>query len=150
AEFATDHGPSGFSNEGGKRHHDELNIIRAGGNYGWPVAFGASKDHRFVSPLLDWTPAIAPAGLAFRNSRLYVSALKGQQLREVTVQRDQNSPLGWRVIRQRTLLAGQRGRIRAVSVAQGGSLLITTSNRDDNSKRKLVGDDKVLRVRNIP
>lgn len=63
--FTTEHGPSGFSNEGYRTGHDRLNVIRAGGNYGWPIVAGMNKDPRFIPPIADWTPAIAPSGMAF-------------------------------------------------------------------------------------
>jgi glucose/arabinose dehydrogenase len=144
--FATDHGPSGFRNEGGLRHHDELNIIHAGANYGWPVVAGRSDDRRFTPPLLDWTPAIAPSGLAISGNSLYVGALKGQQLRRVDLARAPGSRLGWKVLKQQALFIGRPGRIRAVHVTPDGSLALTTSNRDDNSRRVYPGDDRVVRV----
>lgn len=144
--FATDHGPSGFRNEGGKRHHDELNVIRPGANYGWPVVSGQSNDRRFTPPLVDWTPAIAPSGLAIRQGSLYTGALKGHQLRRIDVQRSSDSRLGWRVTQQQILLGRRIGRIRAVQIAPDGSIYLTTSNLDDNSRKRYPGDDKVVRL----
>jgi glucose/arabinose dehydrogenase len=144
--FATDHGPSGFVNEGGRRHHDELNVIRAGGNYGWPVVAGQSNDARFLPPLVDWTPAIAPAGLAYARGALYVGGLKGQQLRRVEVKRTPGTRLGWSVVRQSVLGRGKWGRIRAVSLGLDGGLYLSTSNLDDNSRRRFKGDDRVIRI----
>ena len=74
-------GPSGeaprvYLHEHGPRGGDELNLLVAGRNYGWPVAtFGIDYNGASISPfteypgmegpLVDWTPSIAPAGLAF-------------------------------------------------------------------------------------
>ena len=143
--FATDHGPSGFRNEGGRRHHDELNVIRSGANYGWPIVAGTSQDKRFIPPLVDWTPAIAPAGLVFSKGSLFVGGLKGQQVRRVVVQRTSNSRLGWRVVSQQVLLHRRMGRIRAVTSAPDGSLYLTTSNRDQISSQAFRGDDHIYR-----
>ncbi|MDP2950000.1 MAG: PQQ-dependent sugar dehydrogenase, partial [Chloroflexota bacterium] len=55
--FASDNGPSGF---------DELNVIRAGANYGWPHVTGAAGDSRFVDPIWSSGPtSVAPTGIAF-------------------------------------------------------------------------------------
>ena len=65
-----------YLHEHGPRGGDELNLLVAGRNYGWPVAtFGIDYNGASISPfteyagmespLLDWTPSIAPAGMAF-------------------------------------------------------------------------------------
>ena len=144
--FATDHGPSGFRNEAKRRHRDELNVIRRGANYGWPVVAGASQDKRFLPPLAAWTPAIAPSGLAFHRGQIFVAALRGQQLRRVTLRRAPGSRTGWRVDGQQALLHRQLHRLRAVATGPNGALYFTTSNRDQLSSKRLPGDDRVLRL----
>lgn len=65
-----------YLHEHGPRGGDELNLLVAGRNYGWPVAtFGIDYNGASISPfteyagmespLLHWTPSIAPAGMAF-------------------------------------------------------------------------------------
>ncbi|HAJ45255.1 MAG TPA: hypothetical protein DCL54_01570, partial [Alphaproteobacteria bacterium] len=49
-----------YEHEHGPRGGDEINIIEKGANYGWPLVSGMREDNRFVKPLLEWTPAIAP------------------------------------------------------------------------------------------
>lgn len=51
--------------ENGPTGNDEVNLGRAGGNYGWPEVRGEAEDPRFQDPILVFTPAIAPTGLAF-------------------------------------------------------------------------------------
>jgi glucose/arabinose dehydrogenase len=68
--------------EMGPRGGDELNIIKPGRNYGWPiVSNGMNYDGvpiprhdthpEFEKPVVYWTPVIAPAGLAFYNGKLF-------------------------------------------------------------------------------
>ena len=61
-QFQTEHGPSGFDGPGGG---DEVNIVEAGKNYGWPIIHHRQARAGLVSPLLEFTPAIAPAGASF-------------------------------------------------------------------------------------
>src|SRR5262249_27047233 len=47
--FASEHGPSG---EGGLRAYDEINVIRAGGNYGWGIMVGAPGRPGYIDPIV--------------------------------------------------------------------------------------------------
>lgn len=60
--FETEHGPSGFDGPGGG---DEVNIVVKGGNYGWPVIHHRQEKEGYHSPLLEYTPAVAPASGMF-------------------------------------------------------------------------------------
>ena len=151
--FATDHGPSGFPNERFRRNHDELNVIRPGANYGWPDAAGMGGAPRFVDPIAEWNePGIAPAGLAWLegprfpgwSGSLFVGALRGTQLRRVTVRKDSLAQTGWSVVSDDIVL-DSIGRIRAVVAGPDGLLYLTTSNRDGRGS-PLAGDDRVLRI----
>ena len=137
----TDHGPSGFDGPGGD---DEIDVIRRGGNYGWPVVRG--RDHgRFIAPAQLYPEAIAPSGAAFVSrggsswTGDYVfAALRGTALHRLTFD-------GARVTGDETLLAGRYGRLRGVTEAPDGSLWVTTSNRDGRGS-PAASDDRVLRV----
>jgi len=147
--FATDHGPSGFPNERLRRDRDELNAIVAGANYGWPRVSGRNDDTRFVTPLVEWTPGIAPSGLAlysgsyapWKNSA-FVGALKGEQLRRLVLER---SATGWRITGEAPLFTAEIGRIRAVAVGPEGHVYFTSSNRDGRGEVRR-GDDKLFRI----
>src|SRR5215510_6579245 len=66
--FETEHGPSGFDGPNGG---DEVNIIERGKNYGWPVIHHTASHEGMVSPLLEYTPAVAPAsGMFYRGTAL--------------------------------------------------------------------------------
>jgi glucose/arabinose dehydrogenase len=81
--WITEHGPQGG---------DEINLPRAGLNYGWPVIthgenYGGGKIGEGITaregmeqPLHHWTPSIAPSGMAFVTSDRYGPALKGNLL----------------------------------------------------------------------
>ena len=154
--FAIDHGPSGFPNERLRRNHDELNAIRAGGNYGWPTVAGEDDDSRYVAPMLDWTPGIAPAGLAVYTGEdfpewrghLFVGALRGMQLRRVAVARGSDGTSGWRVVDEQVIAHGL-GRIRAVGMGPDGFLYFATSNRDGRGT-PAEADDRLLRLARTP
>ena len=130
--WAHEHGPQGG---------DEINIIRAGVNYGWPVIThgrnyvtgtkigeGTAKPG-MAQPLLQWTPSIAPSGMAFYTGdrfpawrgNLFVGALKFQML--VRLQLD-----GERVVHEERLLEGVVGRIRDVRNGPDGLLYLLTDS----------------------
>ncbi len=128
ALWAHEHGPQGG---------DEINVIRAGVNYGWPVAtygrnYGSGTPigegtHMAgtVQPLLQWTPSIAPSGMAFYRGdkfpawrgNLFVGALRGQML--VRLELD-----GERIVREERLLENKVGRIRDVRNGPDGYLYL--------------------------
>lgn len=54
-----------WESENGPQDHDEVNHIRRGANYGWPVVRGKAGDPRFVDPAVDYERIIVPTGIAF-------------------------------------------------------------------------------------
>lgn len=133
--WATEHGPSGSPTTG----CDELNLIKKGANYGWPIVMCEQTAEGIVSPVVQsgrdevW----APAGMAFADGSLYFAGLRGQSLYRAQLQ-DNNSA---------TLTANFRevyGRLRAV-VNNGNALLVSTSNTDGRGDPK-PQDDKILQI----
>jgi glucose/arabinose dehydrogenase len=129
-----------FSNEHGPDGGDELNIIQAGLNYGWPVItngrdYSGARISPFIDypqmqqPTLDWTPSIAPSGMAlhsggmFRtlNGDLLVSVLKFKEVRWLQMQ-------GTRVVAQHSLFKDLNERIRDVRVHADGSIYLLTDS----------------------
>lgn len=53
-----------WQTENGPDAHDEVNLLRPGGNYGWPEVLGDTGDPRFEDPLLDFPEIIIPTGCA--------------------------------------------------------------------------------------
>jgi glucose/arabinose dehydrogenase len=130
-----EHGPSGG---------DELNLIQAGGNYGWPnVSYGSAytgekypnpaSGDGYVIPSIDWTPAIAPAGMIFYSGNVFaawrgdaiVGGLKSRQLVRVhftgtTAMEAQRIPMTNRI---REVEQGPDGAIWVLEDAPTGRLL---------------------------
>ncbi|MDD3925844.1 MAG: PQQ-dependent sugar dehydrogenase [bacterium] len=128
--WATEHGSSAF---------DEVNLIRKGGNYGWPLIRGNETRQGMISPVINSGPNAtwAPAGMAFMDGKLFFGGLRGAALFEADI-RDGSLALSRH-------LQGRFGRIRAVVADRDGMLYISTSNRDGRGQIRL-GDDKIIRV----
>jgi glucose/arabinose dehydrogenase len=140
--FAWDSAGRMWASEFGENTWDEVNLIRKGRNYGWPVVEGKGSTHggRFTNPLVTWrTDESSPSGAAILGGNLYVGALRGERLWQIPLH---GASLG----RPRALLSGRYGRLRTVVVAPGGSLWVTTSNRDGRGSPRS-GDDRIIRVR---
>lgn len=127
--FVSEHGPTG---EGGiPGGGDEINLLRSGGNYGWPLVHHEKEDPRFISPLREYTPAVAPSGAAFYvgsaikewNGDFFVATLRGRSLLRLRV-------LGGRVTEEEVLLNGRFGRLRDVATGNDGNLLVISQNGD--------------------
>ena len=130
-----------WESEFGQDRFDEVNLIRKGRNYGWPVVEGKGSTHggRFVNPLVTWpTDQASPSGDAVAGNDLYVAALQGRCLYRMRI-------AGTRLGAPVRLLAGRFGRLRTVVRAPDGSLWVTTSNRDGRGQPR-PGDDRIIRV----
>lgn len=147
--FAPDHGPTGLPQEWFRTGRDELNEIRRAADYGWPASSGDEGGRGVVRPLVEWTPAIAPGGIAFYTGPhepwrgdVFVAAMRGRALLRIRLARDAS---GWRAEAAERLFHDRIGRIRAVAMGRDGYLYITTTNRDGRGERGS-GDDYLLRV----
>lgn len=152
--FSTEHGPSGFPAEGYREHQDELNLIRKGGNYGWPIVSGMHMDERFIKPLVEWTPAIAPSGLGIVTNKqspwyrsLLIGALRGQHLRRIILEQTDDTI---KVTNEEVLFEKEFGRIRFVEEGPDGKIYFSTGNIDTpgEPRRQLSrpGDDHVYQL----
>jgi glucose/arabinose dehydrogenase len=128
-----------WASEYGANTWDELNLIRPGGNYGWPAVEGRGGDGEFVQPAAQWpTDEASPSGIAIVDDVVHMAALQGERLWLIPIEGD---GVGNPVAR----LEGEHGRLRTVEAAADGSLWITTSNHDGRGEPR-PGDDRILRV----
>ena len=128
--WAHEHGPKGG---------DEINIIKPGKNYGWPlISFGVNyigtkftditEKEGMEQPIHYWDPSIAPSGMAFINSdnygdwdgNLLVGSLKFQYLDMCTLKDN-------KVIKEERLLDGL-GRVRSVEQGPDGFIYVGIEN----------------------
>lgn len=141
--FETEHGPSGFDGPGGG---DEVNILERGKNYGWPVIHHRATHEGMESPLLEYTPACAPAsGMFYRSSvfaqfkgNFFFGCLVGERIIRVSLD-------GRRVVSQENLLEGKYGRIRDLAEGPDGYIYFSTSNRDGRGT-PTSDDDRIMRL----
>ncbi len=109
-----------FASEFGQNTWDELNIIEAGGNYGWPEVEGLAGAEGFIDPVQQWAPAEAsPSGLAVIDDTVFIANLRGGVLRAVPVADPATS---------RDYFTGEFGRLRTVAAAPDGSVWFLTNN----------------------
>lgn len=130
-----------WTHEHGPQGGDEVNIIRPGVNYGWPVITygrnygtgtmigeGTAKPG-MAQPLWKWVPSIAPSGMMFYSGKrfpawhgnLFVGALRGETLVRLELN-------GATIIREERLLTGMLGRIRDVRQGPDGLIYLLTDS----------------------
>ncbi len=130
-----------WSHEHGPQGGDEINIIKAGINYGWPVIThgvnyvigtkigeGTAKAG-MQQPIYHWTPSIAPSGMAFYNGEkfpqwqgdLFVGALKDRMLVRLKINKQS-------IIKEERMLINALGRIRDVKIGPDQLLYLLTDS----------------------
>ncbi len=117
--YATDHGPS---------RHDEINIIFEGGNYGWPQTCDSVDALRCYT---DFT--LAPAGIVAAQGFLFVTGLRGNQIRRINLETGKE-----------TALFTDLGRLRPIALHEG-YIYFGTSNRDGRGNPR-PDDDRIFRI----
>ncbi|WP_292051693.1 MULTISPECIES: PQQ-dependent sugar dehydrogenase [unclassified Brevundimonas] len=129
--------------EHGTRGGDELNLIQAGSNYGWPIAgYGIEYNGQpipgmetaaegTVQPVYYWDPVIAPGGMTFYEGSMFpewkgnalIAGLGGKHLVRLVIENN-------RVVGEERLLTGLGSRIRDVAVAADGAVWVITDEED--------------------
>ena len=138
-----------WGSEHGQTGNDEINRLQPGRNYGWPVIEADQTRAGMETPILFFSPSIAPSGASFYTGtaitgfrqNLFVGALAGQHL--LRVRFEPNDPN--RVAATERLLAGRFGRIRDVVTGPDGALYLCTSNRDGRNT-PVASDDRIVRL----
>jgi glucose/arabinose dehydrogenase len=134
-----------WASEFGSSKADELNLIKRGLNYGWPIHEGYGSDPKYVSPKMQWAPTslASPSGIAIKNDNAYVASLRGEVLWQVPLKGiNTTNPTAERPI---ALNLGDLGRLRTIEQAPDGTLWLISSNTDgrgDPSK----SDDRIYRL----
>ncbi len=120
---------------------DEINLIAAGANYGWPDSQGDLVQAGTVAPIRHSTAEVtwAPGDLAYVDGRLFMSGLRGETLYEAELTNKTISD--WR-----EHFVGEYGRLRTVQVGPDGLLYVLTSNRDGRGDTPDETDDKLIRI----
>lgn len=128
-----------WTNEHGPRGGDEINIVKSGKNYGWPViSYGINYSgtsfteitakEGMEEPLFYWVPSIAPSGMAIVSSKKYkdwegnvlVGSLKFQYLERLELKKG-------KVVKREKLLEGM-GRVRSVKQGPDGFIYVGIEN----------------------
>lgn len=130
-----------YATEFGQDTFDEVNLLTAGSNYGWPTVEGIAGKPGLVDPLVTWaTSDASPSGIAYAGGSLWVGGLRGERLWRVPL-----TPDG-RTGTPEAFYDGEFGRLRAVVASpDGSSLWVTTSNRDGRGSPG-PDDDRILVV----
>jgi len=128
-----------YATEFGQNTWDEVNLIVAGANYGWPTVEGMANNPAFRNPLVVWTTAqSSPSGAAIANGHLFAAALRGTRLWVVPL--TSSGGVGTPV----SEIQGQYGRLRTVALGPDGWLWVMTSNRDGRGS-PVAADDRIVR-----
>jgi len=134
--YVTEHGTGGVN---------EINVVKAGGNYGWPEERAALPQASYDGPLLKHDGP--PAGAVFITGNhypgmqgdLFFTTLGTRDLRQLEL----GGPDGPVLHRH---LAMQLGRLRAITLGPDGYLYVATSNRDTRAVPER-GDDRIVRLK---
>jgi glucose/arabinose dehydrogenase len=128
-----------WESEMGPRGGDEINVIRRGNNYGWPVITygieysgekvgeGITQKAGYQQPVYYWDPVISPGGIAFYTGNdmpewkhnLFVASLSGQHIIRLVLD-------GEKVVGEERLLEAERQRFRDVGMGKDGKLYAIT------------------------
>jgi len=131
-----------FVAEFGPEKNDEINLIHAGKNYGWPEQ-QCSGNEQFEDAILCYDPSIEPGGILYYSgdsldfeSSFIMASMRSANLYQVDFDEGLSS--------QKSILSGI-GRVRDVVEGQDGSLYVITSNTDGKGFPDSM-DDKLLRI----
>lgn len=125
--------------EHGPRGGDEINRLKAGSNYGWPVITygieyggqkigeGIQKKEGMEQPVYYWDPVVSPSGMTFYKgnrvpeweNNLFIGALSGQHIIRLAIKDN-------RVIGEERLLVSEGQRFRDITQGNDGALYAVT------------------------
>lgn len=133
--WSTEHGRSGALSG-----LDEINLIVAGANYGWPTIEGDAVRDGMKAPSAHSgsNETWAPASAMYWDGSVFFGGLRGEALYEAVLN-------GALVREVKTHLKGEYGRLRTVRLGPDGIFYLTTSNTDGRGSAN-PGDDKIIRI----
>ncbi|MFN8356629.1 MAG: PQQ-dependent sugar dehydrogenase [Spirosomataceae bacterium] len=128
-----------YSNEFGPRGGDEVNHVRAGKNYGWPViTYGIEYSGKKIGdviqqkegmeqPVYYWDPSVSPSGMTFYSgdqipewkNNLFVGCLSGTHIARLVIEND-------KVVGEERLLVDEYQRFRDITQGKDGALYAVT------------------------
>lgn len=128
-----------WENEFGPKGGDEVNIIKPGKNYGWPVitygmeysggkiGSGITQQTGMEQPVYYWDPVLSPSGMTFYssaempewNNNLFITGLNSNHIARLVIKNN-------KVTGEERLLAGEGQRFRAITQGKDGALYVVT------------------------
>ncbi len=150
-----------YSSEHGPSTDDELNILEAGRNFGWPEVNGYCDTseasfcdaNNVKEPIMAWTPTLAVAGIDYYNSNsipewknaILMTTLKEDDFRVLKL-----NAAGTEIVEERVFFNNLYGRLRDICIAPNGDIYFSTSNRDGRAGGgfPVAEDDRILRISN--
>lgn len=129
-----------WASEFGQDDVDELNLIVAGGNYGWPICEGPCDEPGMINPAATWSPTAtaSPSGMAITAGSAWIASLRGEVLYQVPLDGDKaGEPVAW--------FGKQFGRLRDVLAYSDGQLWVATNNTDGRGSPG-PQDDRILQI----
>lgn len=123
-----------YSSEHGSSAHDEINLIKPKGNYGWPLIQGDETKNGMIAPLFhSGDHTWAPSGIAYHNGILYVAQLRGEGVLAFNVKE--------KTYKQ---IVSNVGRVRDVFILRNYLFFVT--NNTDGRGTPANHDDKLIKM----
>ncbi len=129
-----------WATEHGRSATDELNLIKKGANYGWPVIIGKEEREGMKTPIINSgvSETWAPSGATYYDNNIFFVGLRGNTLYQANIADINNVVLTKH-------FAGEFGRLRDVIVDDNG-ILYFISNNTDGRGEPTENDDKLYRL----
>lgn len=129
-----------WDHEHGPRGGDEINIVKAGANYGWPiVTYGINYSGTTITdkkkmdgmeqPIHYWTPSIAPSGMAFITSDKYDDWKGSLLVGSLSFQYLERLEMDGTKVTKREKLMGNLGRVRDVKEGPDGLIYVAVEGK---------------------
>ncbi|HZG72162.1 MAG TPA: PQQ-dependent sugar dehydrogenase, partial [Chondromyces sp.] len=123
-----------YSTEHGQRAHDEINLIKPGKNYGWPIIQGDEQEEGMERPIFhSGEETWAPSGMSYDSGTLYVAALRGQKMLAFNLE-----------TKEIQTVYNHAGRLRGILIS--GHFIYFITNNTDGRGTPAEDDDKLMKI----